>query len=60
MNEPPRKKKSSIVPLIIIIFVVILLFVTVFSFMLRIMSGSFLKRYGLKTASTTMCRISRC
>ncbi len=53
MNEPPRKKKSSIVPLIIIIFVVILLFVTVFSFMLRIMSGSFLKRYGLRTDTDT-------
>ena len=38
-----KKKKSSIFPVIIILIAVILLFLTVFSFMLRVMSSSFMR-----------------
>ncbi len=47
--QKPPKKNSNVLPIIIIVLAIVILFITVFSFMLRLFSGGLMKRYGLSS-----------
>ena len=52
-NGRPPKKNNSWIPFVIIAAVVILLFISVFAFVLRMMTGGFMKKYGMYGTGTS-------
>lgn len=52
-NNGKKPKNNSWIPVAIIIAVVILMFITVFAFALRMMTGGFMKKYGVYGGGTS-------